>query len=158
MTVTHKRTFVSVVSIVIACLLAACETAGPKTAIGGLGGAAAGGLLGAAVGGGKTGIAAGVLLGGLLGGTVGNLLDAADRRRASEAAQRALETAPSGTRVAWNNPDSGNSGTVTPTRTYQTESGSYCRELEQSVIVGGEQHTSHNTACRQPDGNWVVVN
>ena len=49
-------------------LLMGCESTAPKTAIGGLGGAAAGGLLGAALGGNGTGIAAGAILGGLLGG------------------------------------------------------------------------------------------
>jgi surface antigen len=85
-------------------------------------------------------------------------LDAADKKRAQEAASRALESAPSGTAVAWNNPDSGNSGTVTPTHTYQTASGQYCREYQQKIVVGGETHQAHGTACRQPDGSWKVVN
>src|SRR5438876_7280473 len=53
-----RGAFAAVLAIL---LLAACQnmddtTGGPKTAIGGLGGAAAGGLLGAALGGGGTGI------------------------------------------------------------------------------------------------------
>jgi hypothetical protein len=61
------------VSLLLIVMLAACQNTqdsgvGTKTAIGGLGGAAAGGLLGAALGGGGTGIAAGALLGGLIGG------------------------------------------------------------------------------------------
>jgi surface antigen len=139
------------------CLLTGCESTGPKTAIGGLGGAAAGGLLGAALGGSETGIAAGAILGGLLGGAIGDRLDAADRARAHQAATQALETIPSGQSVTWHNPDSGTSGAVTPIRTYQTASGQYCREYQQTITIGGERHQSYGTACRQPDGSWKIV-
>src|SRR5262245_19185357 len=86
-----------------------CETMNgqPKTAIGGLGGAAVGGLIAAAAGGGGSAIAASVIGGALVGGLAGNLLDDRDRRMANDAAPRALETAPSGKAVAWTNPDSG---------------------------------------------------
>ena len=153
-----KRILTLVVVIVVAIALTGCETTGPKTALGGLGGAAAGGLLAAAVGGNAAGIAAGTILGGLVGGAIGNSLDAADRQYASQAAQNALETSPSGTSVAWRNPDSGNAGTITPTYTYQVTSGQYCREYQQSVVIGSEEHTSYGTACRQPDGSWKIVN
>jgi surface antigen len=153
---TVKKT--CIVGILIALTLTGCETTGPKTAVGGLGGAAAGGLLGAALGGGSTGIAAGAILGGLVGGAIGNQLDAADRRAADRAAYQALETAPTGTGSTWRNPDSGHYGTVTPTRTYQTAEGTYCREYQQTVTIGGEQHQSYGTACRQPDGQWKIVN
>jgi surface antigen len=144
-------------AILMAFTLMGCETAGTKTAIGGLGGAAAGGLLGAALGGGSTGIAAGTILGGLLGGAVGNRMDAADRAQASSAATQALESAPAGKSVAWRNPDSGNTGVVTPVRTYQTSSGQYCREYTQTITIGGEKHQSYGTACREPDGGWKIV-
>jgi len=146
-----------VATILVVFLLVGCETAGTKTAIGGLGGAAAGGLLGAALGGGSTGIAAGTILGGLIGGAVGNRMDAADRERANTAASQALESMPSGQSVAWRNPDSGNAGAVTPVRTYQTANGQYCREYTQTITVGGERHQSYGTACRQADGTWRIV-
>ena len=93
---------------------------GPKMGIGAALGAAGGGLLGAAAGGGATGIAAGVLLGGLVGGATGSYLDDQDKRTAAAATQQALNDKPSGTTTTWKNPDSGNSGSVTPIRTYQT--------------------------------------
>lgn len=130
---------------------------GPKAKIGGLGGGAAGGLLAAAAGASPAGIVGGVLLGGLVGGAIGDRMDAADRREAAETAQRAMETAPSGTSVAWQNPDSGNSGTVSPTRTYQSDSGQYCREYHTTVMIDGEEQKSYGTACRQPDGTWKVM-
>jgi surface antigen len=144
-------------AILVAFLLVGCESTGPKTAVGGLGGAAAGGLLAAALGGRGPGIAAGTILGGLIGGAIGDRLDAADRQRANAAAAQALESVPSGQSVAWRNPDSGNTGAVTPVRTYQTPSGQYCREYTQTITIGGERHQSYGTACREPDGSWRIV-
>jgi surface antigen len=146
-----------VAAILAALLLMGCESTGPKTAVGGLGGAAAGGLLAAALGGRGEAIAAGAILGGLLGGAIGDRLDAADRAQAQAAAARALESVPSGQSVTWQNPDSGHTGTVTPVRTYQTATGQYCREYQQTIIIGGEKHQSYGTACRQPDGTWRIV-
>jgi surface antigen len=146
------------VVVLAAWCLAGCETVQgtPKTAVGGLGGATVGGLLAAAAGGGGTAIAASVIGGALLGGLAGSLLDDRDKRLANDAAQRALETTPSGKAVAWSNPDSGHSGTITPVRTYQSN-GNYCREFQQTVTIGGRPENSFGTACRQPDGSWRIV-
>lgn len=148
-------------ALAIAVALAGCQNGqnefGAKTGLGAALGAAGGGLLGAAAGGRGTGIAAGVLLGGLAGGALGSALDAQDRRIAAQSQQHALETAPAGTATSWQNPDSGNAGTVTPIRTYQNASGQYCREFQQTITIGGQQEQSYGTACRQPDGSWRIV-
>jgi surface antigen len=143
--------------VILAFILGACESTGPKATVGGLGGAAAGGLLGAALGGKGTGIAAGAILGGLLGGAIGDRLDAADRQYATQTLQTTLESRPAGTMSTWRNPDSGNTGSVTPVRTYQAPNGTYCREYQQTIMVGGERHQSYGTACREPDGSWRIV-
>lgn len=134
-----------------------CETIqeNPKTSIGAFGGAAFGGLIAAAAGGGGAAIAGAVIGGALLGGLAGNMLDQRDKRMAAEAQQRALESAPTGTPVAWNNPDSGHSGSITPTKTYQS-GGTYCREFQSDVIIDGKPDKAWGTACRQPDGSWKV--
>ncbi len=75
---------------------------------------------------------------------------------AIQAANNAFENARTGEASTWRNPDSGNSGSITPTRTYQAPSGGYCREYQQDIIVGGETHKSYGTACRQPDGSWKI--
>lgn len=129
-----------------------------KTTVGAAGGAAGGGLIAAAAGGGSTGIAAGVILGGLLGGALGNVLDQRDKELARKQAQMSLESSRTGQTSSWQNPDSGHSGTFTPTRTYQEPSGQYCREYTQTVTVGGEKQQSHGTACRMPDGTWKIQN
>jgi surface antigen len=87
---------------------------------------------------------------------VGNLLDERDKKLQAEATQRALETTPSGSSIPWRNPDTGHTGTVTPTRTYQSQ-GAYCREYQQTVTVDGKQERGYGTACRQPDGSWKIV-
>lgn len=150
--------------VALSFALAGCENQGggspgigTRTAIGGLGGAAAGGLIAAAAGGGSMAIAAGVIGGGLLGGAVGNYLDQRDRQIANQTAQRAFETAPAGQATTWQNPDSGHSGSITPTRTFQQANGAYCREFQQSVVVAGKTQQAFGTACRQPDGQWRIV-
>lgn len=148
--------------LVLTLILTSCETVGqgvadnPKTTLGGMLGAAGGGLIAAAAGGGAAGIAGGVLLGGLLGGAIGNHLDQKDKQLAAQNSQRTFEDARTGQTSAWRNPDSGNSGSITPTRTYQSSGGQYCREYQQEITIGGEAHESYGTACRQPDGSWKI--
>ncbi len=127
----------------------------PKATKGALGGAILGGVIGGVAGGGKY-AAIGAVAGALLGGVVGKKLDERDKRMAREAAQQAFESGQAGQASTWSNPDSGNSGSVTPTRTYQLASGQYCREYQQDIVVGGEKHKAYGTACRQPDGTWRI--
>ena len=150
-----------IVILAVATLsLAACEGAGNKQKIGALLGAAAGGIAGAQVGKGRGQLAAtavGTLLGALAGSEIGKSLDRADMLYLERTQQQALETAPAGTRSSWSNPDSGNSGDITPRRTYQDAAGTYCREFQQTVTVGSASETAYGTACRQSDGAWRIV-
>ena len=128
----------------------------PKAVLGALGGAALGGGIAALAGGGTGAIVGATLGGALLGGFIGNRLDARDKQMAAQAAQKAFEDGRSGKPTAWNNPDTGNSGSITPTRTYQLANGTYCREYHQTITVSGEQHQAYGTACRQADGTWKI--
>lgn len=148
------------IMILLAALVGGCAEAGPKEGVGAVLGAAGGGLLGAQFGSGSGQLAAtalGVLAGALLGSNVGRGLDDVDQMRQAAAAQAAFEASPSGIPSTWDNPDSGNYGSITPTRTYQTTSGNYCREFTQTVSVGGQQQQAYGTACRQPDGTWKIT-
>ena len=140
--------------ILLPALLLGC---GPKATVGGLAGGAGGGLLAAAITSNPAAIAAGVIRGGLAGGAIGDALDQRDKEIAMKAAQQGLEGQRSGSTQGWKNPGSGNSGTFTPTRTYQDGSGQYCREYRQTITVGDRTEEAFGTACRQPDGNWKVV-
>lgn len=141
-------------------LLIGCVTdQGNKQTMGTLLGAGLGGFAGSKIGGGKgqlAATAAGVVIGGLLGNNVGQSLDRADQAYLSRAQDQALE-APVGQTISWSNPESGNYGTVTPTRTgTDTRTGAYCREYQTEVIVGGESQVGYGTACRMPDGDWKI--
>lgn len=142
--------------------LSACQTLegrGNKELLGGGSGAVIGGILGSKVGGGSgqtwaTG--AGVLLGALIGSDIGASLDSADRGYASQANTRA-HSAPVGEKISWNNPQSGNSGYVEPIKDGYSSSGRYCREYQQTVVVGGQEESAYGTACQQPDGSWEII-
>jgi len=145
-------------------LISRAECQGGQTGggeiVGTLLGAAVGGLIGAQIGdgtGNKIAIGAGVLAGGLLGNKLGEHLDCRDQQYHADTAQNAFETQKTGTTSNWVNPDSGHSGSITPTRTFQNEEGTNCREFTQTVEVDGQQQSGYGTACRQPDGSWKIV-
>ena len=140
-------------------VLAACEEGRQNETLGLLGGAAAGGLLGSQFGSGSGRLimtGAGVLASSLIGRNIGQRLDERDRLQQERAAQQALENTRSGQTVGWNNPDSGNSGTVTPTSTFQNSQGQYCREIHQTITIDGQTEEVTGTACRRPDATWVA--
>ena len=128
----------------------------PKAILGGVLGAGAGAGIAALAGASPAWIVGSAVMGGLLGGFIGNRLDDRDKQMASQAATRAFEQNQTGQASVWNNPDSGNSGSVTPTKTYQLASGQYCRQYTQTIMIGGEQHQTYGTACRQADGTWKI--
>ncbi|NQV47667.1 MAG: glycine zipper 2TM domain-containing protein [Rhodospirillaceae bacterium] len=132
----------------------------PKGAVGAVLGGIGGGLLGSKVGGGKGQLAAtaiGTLAGALLGHQIGKSMDDVDRLKSKKATQQALETAPSGATTSWQNPDTGNTGQITPTRTFANQQGQNCREFQHIVTIGGNTETVIGTACREPDGTWRVM-
>lgn len=141
--------------------LSACaQNSGPKQGLGTIGGAILGGIAGAQFGSGQGRLIAtglGAVLGSLAGGEIGRSLDRADQQYMGNTTQRALEYENSGDSIAWNNPDSGHHGTVTPQPAYQNGSGQYCREFQQTITIGGKREQAYGTACRQPDGTWKIV-
>ncbi|OHB25896.1 MAG: hypothetical protein A2X84_05275 [Desulfuromonadaceae bacterium GWC2_58_13] len=147
--------------VVLSMLMFGCSpTMGPKEGAGTLLGAGTGALLGAQVGQGRgtiVAVAIGTLAGAILGQEIGKSLDRADQIMMERNAQYALEYTRTNQPTTWRNPDSGNYGTLTPVDTYQTSQGRYCREYYQTVTVGGEPQQAYGTACRQPDGSWLIV-
>jgi surface antigen len=155
--------------ILSGALLAACASTGGQGGTGGgissqTTGAVVGGVLGGFLGsqfgegGGKTAAAiGGALAGAWLGSKVAQGLSAQDRTYYDSAATKA-SSAPVGQTIAWNNPQSGAYGTITPMRDGRTQTGEYCREYQQTIVVGGKTERAFGTACQQPDGSWRVVN
>ena len=131
-----------------------------KEVVGTLAGAAIGGLIGSQIGGGtgnKVAIGAGVLAGGLIGNKIGKSLDCQDIAYHEQTYQDSLETSRTGTASTWQNPDSGHSGTVIPTRTYMANNETPCREFTQIIRTEDAVEEVQGTACRQEDGTWKIM-
>lgn len=148
--------FLAVPVVAASLMLAGCQTPPSKEQTGAVTGAVLGGVLGAQVGkkgsGTRTGaIIAGTIIGGMIGGSIGRTMDNQDRMIANQT----LETYPTHQSKTWQNPDSGNQYTMTPTRTYET-SGTPCREYTMDAVIDGRQEKVYGTACRQADGSWQV--
>ncbi|MDH5411096.1 MAG: RT0821/Lpp0805 family surface protein [Alphaproteobacteria bacterium] len=145
--------------VAAASILSACADMGPKQSTGTFVGAGAGALIGSGVGHGEgriMAVAVGTLLGALLGGEIGRSMDRADQLAAEQAYQQA-RTAPIGQPIAWENPDNGHYGSVTPVREgTHNRTGEYCREFQQTVTIGGRAEDAYGVACRQPDGSWRI--
>ena len=124
--------------------------------IGSAAGAVGGGLVGSQFGksSGK-GLATviGVVGGALAGGYVGRSMDQTDQNCVGQT----LEHAPTAQPVAWQNPGSGSSYWVTPTRDIPGPNGQTCRDYVTDAVVDGKTEKVQNTACRQPNGDWVPV-
>jgi surface antigen len=71
--------------------------------------------------------------------------------------QSALENNRTNQASTWVNPDTGDSGTVVPVRTFENTRGQPCREFQRTIIIGGREAQGYGTACRQPDGTWRTV-
>lgn len=137
-------------------LIAGCSQETKKQDIGTVVGGALGGLVGAQVGGGRGRVAAavaGTIAGALIGGSIGKSMDELDRIKAA----RALESVPTGQTSTWQNPDTGNTYSVTPTHTYTGDSGAPCRDYTTEGWIDGKREVIKGTACRQPDGTWRTV-
>ena len=131
-----------------------------KQDVGMLAGAIGGGVIGHNIGGGAgqtVATIAGTLLGGAIGSSIGASMDNADMAAYNDASRRALENAPAGKTLPWKNPESGNYGSITPSNYYQSSNGQYCREYNQTIVIGGKKQSGHGTACREPDGTWQIV-
>jgi len=155
-----KALLTTTVILATALPLASCTKEDSGTLLGAIGGAAVGSAIGGKGGGtGKVvAVAAGTLAGAYIGREIGKSLDKADRAAMQRQTQYSLERTESGSTTTWHNPDSGNSGTITPQPAYTNKQDQYCREYQQTVTVGGKTETAYGAACRQPDGTWKIVN
>jgi surface antigen len=146
-------------SVLAIFLLTACTEGQEKQSIGTIVGAGLGALVGSQVGSGKgqlVGVAVGAIAGGWIGSEVGKGLDEADKLKAQQTAQNALENNKSGQAAVWQNPDSGNSGSYTPISTTQSN-GKNCRDFDSTITIDGKTETSKGRACRGSDGTWKIV-
>ncbi|WP_164880831.1 RT0821/Lpp0805 family surface protein [Aestuariirhabdus litorea] len=84
------------------------------------------------------------------------MLTEQDTNLADDAARYALENLKTGTQLGWHNPESGNSGKVTPTATWFVEErDQYCRSYEEVIRIGKREQRYNDIACRNERGVWV---
>ena len=156
------RKSIATALIAVALVATGCQSQGwgqkqgAGTAIGAVGGGVIGNQFGKGTGN-VIATAAGAVIGAWLGNEVGASLDNADRAALGNA-QVSAYSAPIGNQIAWNNPNSGNSGVVVPVRDGYDQRGAYCREFQQKVTVGGKTQEAYGTACQQPNGDWKIIN
>ncbi len=126
-----------------------------RTALGAVLGAGAGAAIGSQIGKGDgrtVAILGGTILGMLVGGNIGQMMDDLDQNCVGQA----LEHAPDGQAIMWNDTQSGAQYQVAPVKTIQTNDGRYCREYTATATVGGQQQKTYGMACRQADGSWQI--
>ena len=98
---------------------------------------------------------AGVTLGAFMGNEIGASMDRTDILMAQNARNFALENNKVNSKAVWKNPDSGNSGVIYPTRTFNLGD-QPCREFTQEINIGGTVQTGYGRACRMADGSWQL--
>jgi len=70
--------------------------------------------------------------------------------------QQGFEQNQAGQPSVWNNPDSGNSGSVTPTKTLSARQRPVLPAVPPDDHNRRRAQTSYGTACRQADGTWKI--
>ena len=120
-------------------------------------GAVVGGLVGGIIGNKTTsgknrklGTLAGALIGAVVGSEIGRNMDNTD----AQCTNQALERAPDGRAVTWDNPNTGHKYSVTPTDTYKRDDGTYCRNFKTTVKAQAGTQNYNDTACRNDQGVW----
>jgi len=121
-------------------------------AVGTAAGAAAGGLIASQLSGGNNaGVTlAGILAGALVGGAIARSMEPVDQACVSQA----LNYAPNGAPIEWQNPANHASYWVTPTRTEMQPDGTPCRYYTTEALDQGRREAATGYACRQADGTW----
>lgn len=126
-----------------------CNSAQVGNVLGGL----IGGVLGHQIGGGSGKTVAtigGAIAGVLIGGEIGKRMDAHDQACVAQA----LEFAPAGQRIAWQDPNSSEQYAVTPGEVAR-KGDLYCRPYTAEITSGEHRRRTNTMACRRPDGAWA---
>ncbi len=145
----------TLVALMFALGLTGCTTTPTQEEQGMVIGGVIGAVLGSTVGGGRGRVVATAvrtLIAAIAGGAIGKRLDELDRLKTGHT----LETVRTGVSSEWVNPDTGYEYTVTPTRTYESGTGTPCREFTMNADIGGKTEQVYGTACRQADGSWKM--
>ncbi len=74
-----------------------------------------------------------------------------------KAVQDALEFALSGSEVTLADQKLAGAVSITPTRTYKSETAHWCREFVEELVIDGEKTVRFGLACREDSGEWRRV-
>lgn len=142
----------TVILFSILILSSSCVGTTNKAQTGGLGGAAGGALIGQIIGRDTKSTLLGAGIGGLLGYMIGNEMDKTDQQKVSNVYEYERDN----NTTRWENPNSGNSYAMTPTRTYRDQNNNRdCRDAEILATIDGKAEKTVATACRE-NGQWVI--
>lgn len=145
-----KRMSVFALVVVVVGSLSSCAELSKGISGAGLG-AAGGALIGQAIGHNTESTLIGAAVGTMAGYIVGNEMDKADQTQLNSV----YETGQSGQPVVWQNPDSGNTYTVTPQPVLGGKRG-VCRKAEIEAVIDGQREVTMATACRDHNGQWEL--
>ncbi len=81
-------------------------------------------------------------------------MTAEDVQLADATIQEALEHHVSASSRQWRNSRNGHAGSVTPTSTYVSQRGLFCREFTETLTIGPRSERYRQEACRDGDGRW----
>ena len=141
-----------------AAMLVGCGQVAKEEA-GALIGAGLGGLAGSFIGdgGGKlVAVGVGTMLGAIIGGETGKSLDRADKFGYGRRAARGIGVRGFREHDGLAEPGLRQFREVVPQPAFRQADGTYCREFQQTIIVGAEMVSAYGIACRQPDGTWKL--
>lgn len=95
----------------------------------------------------------GAIAGGYIGGNIGRSMDRTDRLYLN----RAIDQNRTYQKTVWTNPDTQNTYTVQPTKTYSGPKNQPCREfILGEKKVGGKMEEVYANACYDGHGGWVL--
>ena len=84
-------------------------------------------------------------------------LTADDLAMVDDTLQAALSSFVEGEPIPWENPVSGNSGTISAGRIFYADQDVPCRDYEYQVVIDRREAITTNTACQAGNGTWTWV-
>jgi surface antigen len=87
----------------------------------------------------------------------GKSFDRQDRAHLVAAMREMLEYGEPGTKNGWINPDNGHWGTLTFLRAYREREADACRDIDETITIGGLTRSTIVTACQKNGGPWQIV-
>jgi surface antigen len=157
--------FIAVLVMSSSLIVSGCQTSGgAQNSDGGkmfatLLGAGLGAIAGSKTGKGKgkfLGALVGAYVGGMLANTIYTQLTKQDQETHVRHREIALRQVPDGEKMSWDNPDTLAGGGIKPLRSFKTQSGVSCREIEETIVINGKEETTKSSYCQDEAGTAFI--